>query len=306
MRRILVPLDGSELSASILPDACRAAGPDGEILLIRDDAALTVNPETGRNARRPSREADNWLEEKAESLRREGFRVEVKLMSMPNAAACIDRAAEEFDVDMIACATHGRGPLGRLAHGAVAWHALAHSSVPVLMRHGLTQPPTSPEPKRRHILVPLDGSTFAETALPLAAELAREWQASMTLVRVIPDSPARSRPYAWYELPPEYAQVEREDAAAYLQGIEQQLELPVETKLLTGPTVPDALIHATSAWNITDIVMASHGRTGLSRVILGSVTDALVQRLHCPIIVVPSLVTPQPRLEEVPSTAISR
>jgi nucleotide-binding universal stress UspA family protein len=51
----------------------------------------------------------------------------------------------------------------------------------------------------------------------------------------------------------------------------------------------EALIEAVDDWGITDVVMASHGRTGLARVILGSVADELIQRLHLPIIVIPAL-----------------
>ena len=51
----------------------------------------------------------------------------------------------------------------------------------------------------------------------------------------------------------------------------------------------DRLVEMVEGSPITDIVMASHGRTGLPRFVLGSVADALVQRLHCPIIVIPAM-----------------
>src|SRR5437764_251138 len=80
--------------------------------------------------------------------------------------------------DFVACATHGRSPLGRLVHGGVAWHALAHSTVPVLLRRIDEKPHyASIFAEPRKIMVPLDGSELAETALPLAAELAEEWDA---------------------------------------------------------------------------------------------------------------------------------
>jgi nucleotide-binding universal stress UspA family protein len=64
--------------------------------------------------------------------------------------------------------------------------------------------------------------------------------------------------------------------------------------------VSDVLVGYVDRFSITDVVMASHGRTGLSRVILGSVTDDLLHRLHSPIIVIPVLATG--RLEEQPAT----
>ncbi len=61
-----------------------------------------------------------------------------------------------------------------------------------------------------------------------------------------------------------------------------------EATVLAGPAV-DRLVSAVDQWSITDVVVTSHGRTGLSRVILGSVADALIHRLHCPIVIVPAL-----------------
>lgn len=67
----------------------------------------------------------------------------------------------------------------------------------------------------------------------------------------------------------------------------------VESIVLAGP-VADRLATAVEQWSITDVVMTTHGRTGLPRVILGSVSDALVQRLTCPIVIVPALRPEEP------------
>ena len=64
----------------------------------------------------------------------------------------------------------------------------------------------------------------------------------------------------------------------------------VYTHVLNG-SPRDELATAASTWDITDIVISSHGRTGLPRVIVGSVADALIHRLELPIIVVPALAT---------------
>lgn len=70
-------------------------------------------------------------------------------------------------------------------------------------------------------------------------------------------------------------------SAATLPGVTHR-------RVLTGSTV-DALTAAIGEWSITDIVMTNHGRTGLARVMLRSVADTLIYRLHCPIIVIPPL-----------------
>jgi nucleotide-binding universal stress UspA family protein len=107
----------------------------------------------------------------------------------------IDVAARIYHADMVACATHGRGPLGRVLRGGVVWRALADSPVPVLVRHFEApsgyKPIFAPEPR---ILVPLDGSATAERALPLAQELMQEWNTSLWLVHVVSSYPTTGLP----------------------------------------------------------------------------------------------------------------
>ena len=79
-----------------------------------------------------------------------------------------------------------------------------------------------------------------------------------------------------------------EAAYAYLSRIAESLGTPAQVTVVTGSTV-EAIIEVVNERSITDIMMASHGRTGLSRVILGSVAATLIHRLHCPIVVVPAL-----------------
>jgi nucleotide-binding universal stress UspA family protein len=83
-------------------------------------------------------------------------------------------------------------------------------------------------------------------------------------------------------------EVDASAASAYLHTIDNRLPGDVQTCVYEGVIV-DALTRAVSDLSITDLVLASHGRTGLSRVILGSIADELIHRLHCPIVVVPAL-----------------
>ncbi len=277
MRRILVPLDGTPLAASILPDAQRLAGPDGVLILVRETTNWWENPE-----------ATDYMQAQAELLREEGVKFEVAPLEPLEVAVALDEAASTLGADMIACATHGRGPLGRLLKGGVAWRMVAHSSVPVLLRHPEADGLRFAEYLQRRILVPLDGSEYSEKAIPLAMQLAGEWNASVWLARVVPelnhgDTPEGPKHVLGYDLHSEI-----QTATAYLDEIARSLPGEVHSHALLGGVV-QSLADGISRWSITDIVMASHGRTGLSRVILGSVADVLVQRLNIPIIVVPSI-----------------
>jgi nucleotide-binding universal stress UspA family protein len=294
--RILVPLDGTDFAASILPDAQRLAGPNGELVLVQDASILgtrwVTDVATIYERNRALASATGYLEGVAQGLREQGVAVQVRAVAMGDPAFAIDAAARIFDADMIACATHGRGMLGRLLWGSVARRVLVESPVPVLLRHaedcaGAVVPPA---PEKRRILVPLDGSAQSEHALPLAEQLARQWNAEIRLVHVIPDVWAgpTDRLGGSEGSGSDEAVGPGAETLAYLRRMAGGLKGPVEVSVLAGPVV-DRLVAAVGQWSISEVVMTSHGRMGLARVILGSVADALIERLHCPIMVVPPL-----------------
>lgn len=288
MRRVLVPLDGTPLAASILPDARRLAGPDGTLILIRDATVPTRVRGVGEADIFSLEEAEEFLNATADDLRADGARVETHALVLGDVAYAIDEAAVMYRADAIACATNGRSPMGRLVRGGVTWKTLAHSAVPVLVRNsapGAAQPRDS---SSRRILVPLDGSMLTESALPLARRLARDWAASVVLARVVPLVPGYAvAPFMYTAAAPDGA-AEAREAGSYLDEVAAGMPGDVRRQVLTG-VISSALIEAVTENGITDVVMASHGRTGLSRVVLGSVADDLIQHLHCPIVVVPAL-----------------
>jgi nucleotide-binding universal stress UspA family protein len=303
MRRILVPLDGTSLSASILPDAKRLAGPGGTLLLVRDASAPVLHSERGWDrAFIAITAAEEYLERTAVALRQEGYEVQPEVFYQGTANAAIEEAIRFFDPDLVTCATHARSGVGRIMIKSVAWHTLGHASVPVLLHHvdGAAAAPVSGP---RRILVPLDGSAYAEKALPLAVELAEEWNARLVLARVAPDLPASCMtPDSLHGIAG--AQIdERAEANAYLTFIGQELARSAQVETLSGVVVP-TLTRAATRWSITDVVMTSHGRTGLSRILLGSVADGLLHTLALPIIIVPARADPhaegRPAREHVP------
>jgi nucleotide-binding universal stress UspA family protein len=292
MRRILVPLDGSPFAELIIRDARRLAGADGTLVLVRDASRPSYDLHLGVAAGPLTvSECESYLETMARQLREQGVLVEIHTTFLNDISVAINAAAELFDVDMIACSTHGRTVMGRLVRGGAAWRALAGSNVPVLLRHEGEQSTTGGDaPEQRQIMVPLDGSVCAEKALPLAQELALEWNARLVLVRVVTISGSLGAPYGLIDTYAVQYESEIASARGYLNGVASTLKGDVQTKTCAGVVV-DRLEDVVEAMQITDVVMASHGRTGLSRVILGSVADSFIHRVHLPIVVVPALVT---------------
>lgn len=281
--RVLVPLDGSDLAASILPDALRLAGPDGTLVLVRE--ASIVSPDMPRNLyeqRAAVQVARDYLEAVAQTLRAEGARVECMPLVVGDPALAIDEAVQAFSVDMVAAATHGWSLAERWWRGSIAWRALLRCTTPVMLRH--TGGPARSQTGPRRILVPLDGSELALKALPLAERLADQWSAELWLGRAVPVIAPMDPVYPVFEgdlMGP---------ADDYLEDIAARLNRPVKTCVHEGPAV-DVLTQMVEEHGITEVVMTSHGRTGLARVIVGSIAEGLIHRLHCPIIVIPPLVT---------------
>jgi nucleotide-binding universal stress UspA family protein len=287
MRRILVPLDGTPPSTSILADARRLAGPGGKLILIRDASCPVERNERGLDCTLVAvNNAKTYLERLVFELRREGYAAQSEVFLTGAVNTAITEAIECFRPDMVACATHARNAFGRLIHRSIAWPVVAHSPVPVLLRHiaGVRQEAADGP---RCIMVPLDGSTYAERALPLAVELATEWEATLLLVRVAPEIPSACIVPDTLCGATRSLHDERETASGYLFSIRRGLPTGVQADVVSGAVVP-ALGRVAARRQVTDIVMASHGRTGASRAVLGSVAADLLRALPQPIIVVPA------------------
>lgn len=138
----------------------------------------------------------------------------------------------------------------------------------------------------RRIIVPLDGSAFADTAIPAAAALARGLHGHLELVMV--HSPALSGPSPTAALAQD-ARIRSFEEAYVIQKARSTTDAadgPVASSVLDGPVAPTLIEHV-RARKADLVVMTTHGRAGLSRFFLGSVADRLVRELHCPILLLP-------------------
>jgi nucleotide-binding universal stress UspA family protein len=286
MWRVLVPLDGSEFSAFILSDAVQLAGPFGELVLVHyvqpiyDDIDMSPEAQELEASR-------GFLTGITQSLHARGIRVRAATFAAEDAATSIDRAAQEFSVDAIACATHARSGWQSVLHPSVAWQVLAHSTVPVLLRRFDDREPNpdTMHPKQSRILVPLDGSHRAEESVPLATLLAKRWRVPLVLVHVVPPSipPVRRKRF---DMMHSIASEEYRAGEAYLSHVAGRIGIEVETVIPFGSVV-DTLVETATDLKASYIVMASHGRTGIAKAIVGSVTHGLIQRAGIPLIVIP-------------------
>jgi nucleotide-binding universal stress UspA family protein len=142
----------------------------------------------------------------------------------------------------------------------------------------------------KKILVPLDGSHLSEAILPHVSRLAKSSGAQVLLLRVTPaHNPALAYP-ALYPLPPyALAATQERDPYAEAEGYLQRVafdyfaDQSVSFQVVGGPTAENILDTAASL-GVDLIAMTTHGRSGASRMVLGSVTDEVVRVSHLPVL----------------------
>lgn len=152
----------------------------------------------------------------------------------------------------------------------------------------------------KHVLVPLDGSPLAEQALIYAENLVRD-AGKLTLLMAIQlpaNSPiiSPSPPILPGELQ-DYAAHRQEvllKTETYLHQLAQKLSITnVEFQIVDSNDPAEVIVEAAQEKQVDAIAMSTHGRSGLSRWLMGSVTQKVLQAAPCPIFVIPSRVVEQ-------------
>jgi nucleotide-binding universal stress UspA family protein len=289
-RTILVPLDGSPFAEQALPWALCLARRAGAVLdLVRGHVLYALTqPAAAWAPFDPAAEADCQQEERAyldAVARRLAAAATVpirKTLVEGLETEGLLKRVQDGRADLVVMATHGRGPLGRFFFGSVADALVRGASVPVLLvRPRGAAPDLLPGPAVANVLVPLDGSRLAEQALGPAAELARLLLAPCTLLRVLGPFGLAAGP-----APPEG--VRRAAAGAYLETVADRLRgrgVPVRTRVTLAAHPARAILSEGRAQEGTVIALATHGRGGLPRVLLGSVADKVLRATHGPVLV---------------------
>ena len=126
------------------------------------------------------------------------------------------------------------------------------------------------------ILVPLDGSDLAERAIRHAQEIARGTRSEILLMQAV-NFPVPVVPEAVLMPDAKWLAEAKKEAAQYLEGIAASLreaEMRVRTLLDERPPA-DAILHVAAREEVDLIVMSTHGRGGLSRMLMGSVAESV-------------------------------
>lgn len=196
-----------------------------------------------------------------------------------SASPVILEYVEAEGIDLVVMGTHGRRGLRHALVGSVTEEVVRSAACPVLAVRGREGGP--PAGRIRKIVVPVDMSEHSFLALDHARELARDHGASLAVIHVVENSihPDVYRDHVPNATPSEEV---RRTLVARLEGAE---EVPMEVHVDAGNTVP-TIVDFAEEQEADMVVVASHGLTGLERVLLGSVAERIVRHTSCPVLVV--------------------
>jgi nucleotide-binding universal stress UspA family protein len=286
LKSVLVPLDGSPLAEDALPFArefSRRLGVEVNLFHVCEPG--------GEDSRFM---CQVYVDRTAETLQPGDDELPIKSLAVLGKAAdeIIDHARDN-DIDFILMATHGRSGMGKWLLGSTADKVLRASPVPVLLvRAGARLEAARVQELGRTLLVPLDGSEYAESVLPYVEALAAgagPVKTKVILLRVY------ERPFVTADYPePDWeAHVERivgqfrKAAEDYLAGIKGKLagDLDVSTVVLEGNPA-EQIVRYAQEHALEMIVMATHGNSALAQWEFGSTADKVVRNSRSPVFLV--------------------
>ncbi|CAN5117258.1 universal stress protein [soil metagenome] len=294
---IVVPLDMSETSETALPVAKAFAADSGASVLLV--SVVDVSTEFAAWMR-DSTDTEDFEKEQArtqeyldglasqfdganvQTLVRAG-RPEVEILSV----------LDETPDPLVVMSSHGRSGFNRLLVGSVAGRVVGGAPCPVVVVRASDSGEPMPETRSiEKVLVPLDGSGFAEQALEAALTSLESKKLQFHLVRIPETVTWQTTPYAGgmanYQMVETYMDASRTDATAYLTEVAERLEgrgHSVTWEVRSG-VIADEIVTAAGEQNVDLVVIATHGRTGFRRLVMGSVAERILRDVSAPLMMV--------------------
>jgi nucleotide-binding universal stress UspA family protein len=305
-RSLLVPLDGSPFAEQALPLArsiAQRTGAEVQLVYVHDPGEADypephfLSDESWGTELKTRHRA--YLDGLAQRLGAAGVKTASPLVLQGEVAGIIHQHVVQTGVDLVVMTTHARGPVARLWLGSVADRLIRELPRPLLLvRPAEARADPAADVLLKHFLLPLDGTPLAEQILEPAATLGELMGADFTVLRVVrPAAPAHYPAGGALGGPvPEgilqqLRRVETESrrkAQEYLDEVAQRLRgrlLRVRTKLVNETQPAVAVIEAAHQLGADAIAMQTHGRRGLTRLLLGSVADKVLRGAGVPLLV---------------------
>lgn len=267
---IVLATDGSEYSAAAEAAALEMARRCGARLLVT--RVVLTNPEyealVPDRVQEAEKEAQKHIDKLVGQAKSEGVQAETILRQGTDPYHEIVRVANEKHADVIVIGRRTRSDLARLMVGDSTAKVIGLATCSVLVVPRGTRMP------QNGILVATDGSRLGDAAAHSAVRLVGKCALPLTVITVLaPDSDPDTRSES-------EAAVERVKQAAAKEQIE------IDAMLEEGRRPDEVIIDTAKRKNADMIVVGSHGRTGLGRLLMGSVSERVIGKATCPVLVV--------------------
>jgi len=285
-QKILCPIDFSAGSQTAMSVAVRLAWEsDAELVLVHAwhvpppaiPVEYTFPPQTLELLRDDAQRGLDAAVRDAAALGAK--RVSSLLLTAVPWRAIID-TLDDPTFDLVVIGTHGRTGVARILLGSVAEKVVRHAPCPVLTVH-----PDGESRPFLHVLCPVDFSDSSRLAVELAGGLVQPGGAGITLLHVV-EAPVS---YAGELRDPELVRDLDRRSAEHLEGwaaaLRAKLAVPVRTVCRVGWAGAETIAAIEHDPTIDLVVVGSHGKTGLKRLVLGSVAEKIVRHARRPVLV---------------------
>jgi nucleotide-binding universal stress UspA family protein len=298
LETVLIPLDGSTLAECAISHGVAIAQTfNARIVLLHilEEPSVTntqqaVDP---LNWHIRKSEARAYLDYVAARMEQSGLPTQSVILE-GRAADQIVAYAESHNVDLIVLSSHGRSGLSNWSVSSIAEKVTRRASTSLMLVRA--NQPDQPADKPYHrLLVPLDGSRRAEYALPIATALARKYESELFLAHVVtrPEMARRTPPAEEdIDLANRLLERNRDEGARYLDELQGRLRsdsFDIQTRLLVGEYLTDALHDLVAQESADLVVMSAHGLSGEPRWHHGRVVSSFIDYGTTPLLIVQDL-----------------
>lgn len=296
MKRFLLPLDGSafaETALSVAMGLARRVG--GEVHLASVVSDLPPVPLAAGDGELITRwfeeeetRAHEYLKRLVDGIDTSGIAVRTHVRSGP-VARTLESVAAEAEADLVVMTTHGRGAWQRAWLGSVADAMIRGSDRPLLLLRERDLGSLSGRGVPRHVVIPLDGSEAGEAAITSVLPLLDPAHSKVELLQVLHEPHPLASSYLPHAISESVVMdARREGARAYLTGVSQRLEregFTVEERIVAASDAGHGILHHVERSGADLVAIATRGRGGATRLVLGSVADKVIRGAHIPVLV---------------------
>jgi nucleotide-binding universal stress UspA family protein len=288
LKKILVPLDGSklgELALNYTAELARSINSEVYLISVCDRADKEYRRMFDVYLDKVSQGFRESLQDKISSSQ-----LQTMVIDGPPDTKILDYA-EENNIDLIVLVSHGHSGIMPWATGSTVSKIIQRATIPILLIRASDDVDTKQASGLfREILVPLDGSTTGESALSYVKEIAVHTKSEIILLRVL-ELVQRVRTIGGldhFAYTDQQVEEMKQEATTYLDDVSQNLikdGFLVKILVKTGD-IAQEIINATMQEKISIVAMSSHGKSGATKWVLGSISNKILHSGKKPLLLV--------------------